>query len=111
VRTAERIVQETLSLNNDSDCNNDHVDCENYMFSVTAPTDVHTAISSTYDTAQASGLFRGLELVFQIEPAKLDCHLNKTGYFFTVCELPALKHLLKTGKYTRESVNFGNWCL
>jgi hypothetical protein len=111
VRTPERTVQETLSLSNDSDCSNDHVDCENYMFSVTAPTDVHTAILSSCDTAQESGLFRGLELAFQTETAKLDGHLNETGYFFTVCELPELKHLLKTGKYTGESAIFGNWCL
>ena len=82
------------------------------MFSATANSDVHTAILSSCDTAQEAGLFRQLELVYQTEnSAQGDCHCNKTGYFWTVCELPELKHLLKTGQYNGEAVNFGNWCL
>jgi hypothetical protein len=81
------------------------------MFSVTAASDVHTAIMSSCDTAQEAGLFRGLELVYSTEDSIGNCHSNKTGYFWTVCELPELKHLLKTGQYTGESANFGNWSI
>ena len=82
------------------------------MFSVTANSDVHTATLSSCDAAQEAGLFRQLELVYQTENSvQGDCHHNKTGYFWTVCELPELKHSIKTGQYTGEAANFGNWCL
>ena len=81
------------------------------MFSVTATSDVHTAIMSSCDTAQEAGLFRGLELVYSTEDSTGNCHFNKTGYFWNSCELPELKHLLKTGTYTGEAANFGNWSI
>jgi hypothetical protein len=95
-------------MNSDS---TEATDCENYMFSVTAASDVHTAIMSSCDTAQEAALFKGLELVYATEDSTGTFHSNKTGYFWFVCELPELKHLLKTGQYTGEAANFGNWSI
>ena len=79
----------------------DGLDCEKYMFSVTANSDVRIAILNNCGTAQKTGLFRQLELVYQTENnAHGDCHFNKIGYFWTICELPELKHLIKTSQYT-----------
>ena len=54
-----------------------------------------------------------MELVYQHELTTLpdclkDAHHGKTGYFRTVTEVP---ELIKTGEYTGESANWGNWCL
>jgi hypothetical protein len=84
VRTVEKSLHDELSASVDND-GTDGLDCENYMFSVTANSDVHTALLSSCDTAQEAGLFRQLDLVYQTESsAHGDCHFNKTGYFWTV---------------------------
>ena len=96
----------------------DSSDCltDSYMFSITANCDIHAAILASCDTAQEAALFKQLELVYQPELTTLpecltDAHTGKTGYFWTVAEVPELRHLIKTGECTGESANFGNWCL
>jgi hypothetical protein len=65
---------------------------------------------SSLDTVQEASLFKDCELVYCTEDTG-NFHVNKTGYFWLVCELPELKHLLKTGQYTGEADTFGNWSL
>ena len=74
-------------MNSDS---TEATDCENYMFSVTAASDVHTAIMSSCDTAQEAGLFKGVELVYSTEDSTGHFHSNKTGYSWTVSQLPMM---------------------
>ena len=65
---------------------------------------------SSMDTVQEATLFKDCELVYCVEDTG-NYHVNKTGYFWLVCELPELKHLLKKGQYTGEADLFGNWSL
>jgi hypothetical protein len=90
VRKPAKSLQDELSSTVNSE-STEVSDCENYMFSVTASTDVPTAIMSSMDTVQEATLFKDCELVYCVEDTG-NYHVNKTGYFWLVCELPELKH-------------------
>jgi hypothetical protein len=91
-------------------------DCENYMFSVTASTDLHASLLESFDTASEMALFKDCKLVYHHELLSLpdslrEAHASKTGYFWTVSEVPELRHLIKTGEYNGEAANWGNWVI
>jgi hypothetical protein len=85
-------------------------DCGNYMFSVTAETDIHSAVLSSMDTAEEANCFRHMELVYQ-KDCKTETFVGKTGLLWTVGEVPELKYLITQGLYNGESMQWGNWVL
>ena len=95
-----------LSVGTDSTDDN----VKNYMFSVTVSTDVQAAILANCGSTEEAELFEDMKLAFQHEDRTLS-HYNKTGYYWTITEIPELKRLIDTGKHAGEISSWGNWTL